>query len=45
MCHSMEPRDRILVKCYGFLSFSNNIGKNLSCKCTPMRATKVVQDF
>ena len=30
--YSIEPRDRICVKGYGFLSFSKNIGKNLSNK-------------
>ena len=32
MCYSIEPRDRIYVKSYGFLSFAKNIGKNLSNK-------------
>ena len=32
MRHSTEPRDRTYVKGYGFLSFSKNIGKNLSNK-------------
>ena len=26
---SIQPRDRIFVKGYGFLSFSKNIGKNI----------------
>ena len=26
----LEPRDRIYVKGYGFLSFAKNMGKNLS---------------
>ena len=30
MRYSTEPRDRIYVKGYGFLSFAKNIGKNLS---------------
>ena len=34
MCYSIEPRDRIFLKGYGFLSFaknmSKNIGKNIS---------------
>ena len=30
MRYSIEPRDRIYVKGYGFLSFAKNIGKNLS---------------
>ena len=28
MKYSIEPRDRIYVKGYGFLSFAKNIGKN-----------------
>ena len=32
MRYSTEPRDRIYVKEYGFLSFAKNIGKSLSFK-------------
>ena len=32
MKYSIEPRDRIYVKWYGFLSFAKNMGKNLSNK-------------
>ena len=32
MRYLIEPRDRIYVKWYGFLSFAKNIGKNLSNK-------------
>ena len=32
MCYSIEPRDRIYIKSYEFLSFAKNIGKNLSSK-------------
>ena len=32
MRYSMEPKDRIYVKGYGFLSFVKNTGKNLSNK-------------
>ena len=32
MRYSIEPRDRIYVKGYGFLSFAKNIDKNLSNK-------------
>ena len=32
MRYSIEPRDRIYVKGFGFLSFSKNIGKSLSIK-------------
>ena len=30
--YSIEPRDRIYVKGYGFLSFAKNIGKSLTNK-------------
>ena len=29
MCYLVQPRDRIFVKGYGFLSFAKNIGKNI----------------
>ena len=32
MRYSIEPRDRMYVKGYGFLSFAKNIGKSLSSK-------------
>ena len=32
MRYSIEPKDRIYVKGYGFLSFTRNMGKNLSNK-------------
>ena len=32
MRYSNEPRDRIYVKRYGFLSFAKNMGRNLSNK-------------
>ena len=32
MRYSIEPKDRICVKEYGFLSFAKNMGKNLSSK-------------
>ena len=32
MRYSIEPRDRIYVKGYGFLSFAKNIGKSLTNK-------------
>ena len=28
--YSVQPRDRIFVKGYGFLSFARNMGKNIS---------------
>ena len=32
MCYSIEPKDRIYVKGYGFSFFAKNMGKNLSKK-------------
>ena len=32
MRYSIEPKDRVYVKRYGFLSFPKNMGKNLSNK-------------
>ena len=32
MRYSIEPRERIYVKGYGFLSFAKNMGKHLSNK-------------
>ena len=33
MTYSIEPREPIYARGYGFLSFAKNIGKNLSNKC------------
>ena len=33
MRYSVQPRDLIFVKCYGFLSFAENMGKNIVKKC------------
>ena len=32
MRYSAEPKDRLYVKGYGFLSFAKNVGKNVSNK-------------
>ena len=37
MYYSIEPRDRIYVKGYGFLSFAKNMGKSLSNKYSQKR--------
>ena len=29
-CYSVQPRERVFVKGYGFLSFVKNMGRNLS---------------
>ena len=43
MRYSIEPRDRIHVKGYGFLSFAKNVGKSLSNKYAATSATNVAQ--
>ena len=45
MRYSIEPRDRIYVKGYGFLSFDKNMGKNLSNKSAATSATDVTQNL
>ena len=37
MRYSIEPRNRIYVKGYGFLSFARNMGKSISNKCGQKR--------
>ena len=32
MCYSVQSRDQIFVKGYGFLSFAKNMGKNIGRK-------------
>ena len=29
-CYSVQPRDQIFVKGYGFLSFAKNMGRNIN---------------
>ena len=38
--YSIEPRDSIFVKRYGFLSFAKNNGKNLSKKLSEKHSQK-----
>ena len=52
MRYSIEPRDRIYVKGYGFLSFAKNMGthatkiaKNLSNKYSPKLVLKDLQQM
>ena len=28
-CYSVQPRDLIFIKCYWFLSFTKNMGRNI----------------
>ena len=32
MRYSVQPGDKISVKCYGFLSFAKNMGRNIGKK-------------
>ena len=40
---SIQPRDRILVKSYGFLSFAKNIGKNIGKNISSSLSSKYSQ--
>ena len=44
--YSVQPRDRIFVKCYGFLSFAKymgrNIGKNISKNLSSKYSQKLI---
>ena len=35
MRYSVQPKDRIFIKGYGFLFFAKNMSKNLSSKYSP----------
>ena len=41
MIYSIEPRDRIHIKGYGFLSFAKNMSKNLNNKYSQKLFDKV----
>ena len=41
MIYSTEPRDRIYIKGYGFLSFAKNMSKNLNNKYSQKLFDKV----
>ena len=43
MRYSIEPRDRIYVKQYGFLSFAKNMSKNLSNKYGQKRLDSAIK--
>ena len=44
MRYSVEPRDKIYVKGYGYLSFAKNIGKNVT-KVAKSMSNKHSQNF
>ena len=43
MCYSVQPRDRIFVRSYGFLSFNKNIGKNIGKSISKIMSGKYSQ--
>ena len=43
--YPVQPRDRIFVKGYGFLSFARNVGKNVSKNITKNLSRKYSQNF
>ena len=45
MHQSFQPRDRIFVKDYGFLSFAKNIGKNIGKDLRKSSSSKYSQEF
>ena len=40
MCCSVQPRDPILVKGYGFLFFAKNMGKNIGKNISKILSSK-----
>ena len=45
MRYSVQPRDRIFIKGYGFLSFSKNMGKNIGKDISKNLSGKYSQKF
>ena len=45
MCYSVQPRDQIRVKGYGFLSFAKNMGKNIGKNISKNLCGKYSQKF
>ena len=43
MAYSVEPRDRIFVKDFGFLSFDKNMGKNIGKNTSKNLSSKYSQ--
>ena len=44
-CYSVQPRDRIFVKGYGFLSFAENMGKIIGKNMSKSLGSKYSQKF
>ena len=43
MRYSVQPRDRIFVKSYGFLSFTKSMGKNIGKNISKNLISKIMQ--
>ena len=44
MCYLLQPRDRIFVKGYGFLSFAKNMGKNIDKDISKSLSSKLAKN-
>ena len=44
MRYSVQPRDRIFVKGYGFLSFAKNMGKNIGKNISTSLSRKLAKN-
>ena len=44
-CFKVQPRDRIFVKGYGFLSFAKNMGKNIDKNISKNLSSKYDQNL
>ena len=42
---SVQPRDRMFVKCYGFLSFAKNLAKNIGKNISKSLTSKYSQNL
>ena len=43
MAYSVQPRDQIFLKSYGFLSFAKNLGKNIGKNISKNLSSKYSQ--
>ena len=43
--YSVQPRDQIFVKSYGFLSLAKNMDKNISKNISKTLAANIVKNF
>ena len=45
ICYSVQPRDRIFLKGYGFLSFAKNMVKNIAKNINKNLSSKYCQNL